>query len=371
MLTRLSFFIFLFISTSLFSQQYTQTVRGIVLDMSSNRPIVSANILIKSLNVRAQTDSIGSFLIPKVPVGNHSVLITMIGYESFMASEIVVISAKETVLNIQLRENNVVLKDVIIRPRVNKEEPLNSMASVSAKMLSVEEARRFAGGFDDPSRLVSAFAGVSSNLGNNGIVVRGNNPKSLQWKFEGVEISNPNHFADNAAFGGGVLSALSINTLANSDFFTGAFPAEYSNALSGVFDISMRKGNNVKKENTFQLGLTGIDFASEGPFKYGAKASYIVNYRYSTLALLKPILPEGGGNGVKYQDLSFKINIPTNKAGTFTIWGLALKDYTGITAKSDSLKWETNEDRQSKDISLYMGSFGLGHKYFRTSPDDV
>ena len=140
-------------------------------------------------------------------------------------------------------------------------------------MLSVEEASRYAGGFDDPARLVSAFAGVSSNVGNNGISVRGNNPKSLQWKFEGIEISNPNHFADGNVFGGGVLSALSSHNLGNSDFFSGAFPAEYSNALSGVFDMNLRKGNSGKKERTIQIGLTGLDYAEEGPGIKGGKAT--------------------------------------------------------------------------------------------------
>ena len=53
---------------------------------------------------------------------------------------------------------------VTISPKVNKEQPLDTTASVSARVLSVEEARRFAGGFDDPARLVSSFAGVSGNI---------------------------------------------------------------------------------------------------------------------------------------------------------------------------------------------------------------
>jgi hypothetical protein len=66
-----------------------------------------------------------------------------------------------------MKESHTSLDEVIIRPKINKEQPLNSMATVSAKMLSVEEAKRYAGGFDDPARLVSSFAGVSSNVGNN------------------------------------------------------------------------------------------------------------------------------------------------------------------------------------------------------------
>jgi hypothetical protein len=355
--------VFLF-SYTVFAQRPTQIVRGVVLDNASNQPISFANVSINALRVGATADSLGNFILPNIPVGSYSIFISAVGFESFAMNEILVTSAKETYLNILLKEKITTFAEVTVKPKVNKEVPLNSTASVSAKMLSVEEARRYAGGFDDPARLVSSFAGVSSNVGNNGIVVRGNNPKSLQWKFEGIEISNPNHFADNVVFGGGVLSALSSHSLGNSDFFSGAFPAEYSNALSGVFDMAMRKGNNSKHEHTVQIGLTGLDFASEGPLKKNSNSSYLFNYRYSTLALLKPLLPENGGNGVEYQDISFKFNFPTKKSGTFSIWGLGLKDYTGVKAKTDKKEWDDITDKQSQDISLYMGTFGVSHKYF-------
>jgi hypothetical protein len=355
--------VFLF-SFTVFAQKPTQTIRGVVLDNASNQPLSFASISINSLHMGVSADSVGNFMLTKIPIGSYSIAISAVGYEPFTMNEVLLTSAKETYLNIFLKEKTTTLSEVTVKPKVNKEIPLNATASVSAKMLSVEEARRYAGGFDDPARLVSSFAGVSSNVGNNGISVRGNNTNSLQWKFEGVEIPNPNHFADNYAFGGGLLSALSSHSLGNSDFFSGAFPAEYSNALSGVFDMAMRKGNNAKHEHTIQIGLTGLDFASEGPFKKDGKSSYLFNYRYSTLTLLRPLLPEGGGNGVEYQDLSFKLNFPTKKAGTFSVWGLGLKDKTGLKAKTDKKDWDDITDKQSTDISLYMGTFGISHKYF-------
>ena len=133
---------------------------------------------------------------------------------------------------------------------------------------------------------------------------------------EGIEIPNPNHFGDLETVGSGILTAMSSQVLANSDFLTGAFPAEYNNALSGVFDMSLRKGNTEKYEHTFQIGILGIDASSEGPVSKKTKSSYLFNYRYSTLALIAPVLPENG-NTIKYQDLSFKFNFPTKKAGTF------------------------------------------------------
>ena len=289
--------------------------------------------------------------------------VSFLGYEPSILREINVASAKETFLTITLKQNTKLLNEVVVRPNVNKEQSLNTMSTVSARMLSVDEAKRYAGGFDDPARLASSFAGVASNNGNNGIAVRGNNPKFLQWKMEGVEIPNPNHFADLSTFGGGGLTAMSSQLLSNSDFFTGAMPAEYGNALSGVFDIFMRNGNNEKHENTFQLGIIGIDAASEGPFKKDSRSSYLFNYRYSTLGLITPLLPKTT-DGVTYQDLSFKLNFPTKKAGIFSLWGIGLLDHSGAKEKSDSTKWFYDSDKENQDAKQYMSAAGITHKYF-------
>src|SRR6187549_2593397 len=106
--------------------------------------------------------------------------------------------------------------------------------------------------------MVTSFAGVvQTEDGNNNVSIRGNSPAGLLWRMEGVDIPNPNHFANTGTAGGGI-SILSSQLLANSDFMTGAFPAEYGNALSGLFDLRLRKGNNEKREYTFQAGFLGI-----------------------------------------------------------------------------------------------------------------
>jgi hypothetical protein len=335
-----------------------QTVRGTVAEATTQMPVPFATIQLTGGAMPA-----GTITLTGILPGRYDLQVSMTGYETNILKEIAVGGAKEVVLNILLKESVSALGEVVVTATVNKEQPINKMATVSARMLSVDEAARYAGGFDDPARLASAFAGVSSNISSNGIVVRGNAPKFLQWKMEGVEIPNPNHFADLSAFGGGGLTALSSQMLANSDFFTGAFPAEYSNALSGVFDMAMRNGNNKKHEHTFQLGAIGIDAASEGPFSKKCKASYLFNYRYSTLTLLAPLLPENAG-GVKYQDLSFKLNFPTKKAGTFSLWGIGLKDGSGAAAKTDSTLWKYVSDKEEQDVQQYMGAAGLSHKYF-------
>lgn len=361
---RITTSVFFLVFTSLVQAQSVQTIRGIVIDYASNIPIRSATVQVTNLNPAPKviTDSTGYFTF-SLPVGRYNLEASSTGYFPAAFRDILIGAAKETFVTLTLQQRVGLLREVVLQPRINKEQPLNSMATVSGKLLSVEEARRFAGGFDDPARLASSFAGVAGNIDQNGIIVRGNAPKFLQWKMEGVEIPNPNHFGDLETIGSGILTAMSSQVLGNSDFFSGAFPAEYSNALSGVFDISMRRGNSKKHEHTFQIGVLGIDASSEGPFKKNRSSSYLFNYRYSTLALVAPVLPENG-NSIKYQDLSFKLNFPTRKAGTITIWGIGLSDGAGSKPRTDRSEWVYNEDNEKVSIEQYMGVLGLSHKYF-------
>lgn len=357
--------LFAFVVVFKLHAQSTQTIRGTVVDKSSGSPIAFVNVIILDTSPLqgAVTDTLGVFTIQNVPTGRYDLQVSVLGYHRETIWEVLVESGKQTVLNISLTENINELDEVVIKPRINKHEALNPFSTVSSRMLSVEEASRYAGGFDDPARLASAFAGVASSTGTNGIIVRGNSPRYLQWRMEGVEIPDPNHFSNLRAFGGGVLTALSSHMLTNSDFFTGAFPAEYNNALSGVFDMAMRKGNSEETERTIQLGLIGLEASQEGPFKKGGKATYLYNYRYSTLGLLEPVLPDNA-ESIKYQDISFKFHLPTKKAGVFSLWGVGLIDGASAYPKTDSLKWFYHDDKQEDIIRQYMGAVGLNHNYF-------
>ncbi|MDH6358491.1 carboxypeptidase-like regulatory domain-containing protein [Parabacteroides sp. PF5-9] len=344
----------------------TQIIRGIVVDKASGAPLPYISIGLLDLPLMGgATEEDGKFELKNVPIGRHDVQATAIGYESVIFREIMVTSAKEVYLEIQLKENIQELGEVVVTNKTNKDQPLNTMALSGARMLSVEEARRYAGGMDDPARLASSFAGVSPSAGNNGISIHGNAPHLLQWRLEDVEIPNPNHFADISVLGGGVLSSLSSNILGNSDFLTGAFPAEYGNAVSGVFDMRLRNGNNQKYEHTLQAGILGIDVASEGPLSKKYNASYIFNYRYSTTSLLSKF---GGeveeGSTIDYQDLNFKLNFPTRKAGVFSLWATALIDDYKVTPEKNTEKWETMDDRQFSYADQTIAAGGITHRYF-------
>lgn len=356
--TLLVFFCVVSISSA---QNITGTIRGEVLDLYSEVPLPYVNIVIldSALNKGAITDEQGKFVLEDIPVGRYKIQFSFIGYETVLLSDVLITSGNNPSLNIKLKESVTSLDEVTVRAKQEKEKPLNKMATVSAKQLNMEEANRFAGGFDDPARLVTSFAGVTNGAGDeNGLSVRGNSPKSILWQIEGVPVPNPNHFGEINGFGGGGISALSSKTIGHSDFFTGAFPAEYGNALSSVFDLSIRNGNPAKHHHSLQVGFLGLDAASEGPFTKESNASYLFNYRYSTLSLL--------GLGIDYQDLSFKLNFPTKKAGTFSIWGLGLID--GVSSKPDldtldaNAKWQYYDDITTEKAKISTGVSGLSHK---------
>ena len=341
------------------TSQTTQTIRGQVCDIASGEPMIGVTITVENgITMATVSDIDGNFEIKNVPVGRHSVRASYIGYEPVLLKEQLVSSGKELVLNLRMRESISELGEVVIKPRVNKQQPLNEMAQVGARMFSVEEATRYAGGMADPARTASMFAGVATGGATNGISIHGNSPQMLQWRVEGVEVPNPNHFAEITEAGGGVFTSLNGTVLANSDFLTGAMPAEFGNALSGAFDMKMRVGNNTKFEHAVQVGTLGVDFASEGPLGKGSKASYLVNYRYSFLEIVKKLHAINmEKETLDYQDLSFKLNMPTTKVGTFALWFTGLID-NYENEVPDVSDWETlwdSNDSWSRQRNCVVG----------------
>lgn len=345
------------------AQVVTSKIQGRVIDKSTESPIPFANIGITNppLNLGTISDAQGEFLIDNVPVGRCVLQVSYIGYATLEISDVLVTSGNNPLLIIKLEESTYSLDEIVVRPKLEKEKPINNMATVSAKQINMEEANRYAGGFDDPARLVTSFAGVVGGAGdNNAVSVRGNSPKGTLWQIEGIPVPNPNHFAEITGFGGGGITALSSKTIGNSDFFMGAFPAEYGNALSSVFDLSIRTGNTSEFQHAVQAGFFGLDVGSEGPININAKSSYLFNYRYSTLALFDL--------GLDYQDLSFKFHFPTQKAGNFTFWGLGLIDesYSSPdpldTLEADA-KWQYYDDISTENAQLTtsVGGGGLSH----------
>ncbi len=368
---------FICFATTVLAQSPGQTLRGNVRDADNGEPLNGATAYLLKTNppIGTTTNESGNYIIEKLPVGRYQLQVSHLGYETLTITEVLVASGRETVLNIQLRERADSLQAIIVKASSLSN---SSDAPINRLNFSVEEQFRFPGTNFDPARLAMAYPGVAGdNDGTNIISVRGNSPNALQWRLEGVEIVNPNHtanagtFSDRPTGAGGGVNILSAQLLGSSSLLTGAFPAQYGNALGGIMDMSLRSGNDQRHELIAQAGFIGIEAAAEGPISVGSSAvgsgqsgaakaaspSFLVNYRYSFTGLLTAMGADFGDEETAYQDVAFHVALPGKKGGKLSLFGVGGKSSTLYRSPTDSATIEKelfNIDFQSK-----MGAAGL------------
>ena len=358
--------LFLF-SFNLSAQELTQTVKGTVLDKQAEYPLIGVNVQwLNNGDVQGTTTDVdGNFRMDEIPVGRQSFQFSYIGYKPIVIPNVLVNSAKELVLEIQMEEDLTELEEIVVTDKKDKRRAVNEMAAISARSMSIEELSRFSGTTGDVARMAQNYAGVSgASDDRNDIIVRGNSPSAVLWRMEGVDIPSPNHWATLGA-SGGPISMLNANNLRNSDFISSAFPAEYGNVTGAVFDLKLRNGNPDKYEFLGQIGFNGFEGGIEGPLGLGKKGSFMVNYRYSTLGVFDALGVDfgTGGNVPQYQDINFKVNVPTEKSGTFSLWGMGgISDIT-FTAEpgEDNL---FSDDDENLTSGSNTGMIGLTHLFF-------
>lgn len=356
-------FILLIPFKALFSQ-IQQTIRGKVLDKETQMPLQGATLIVNDtiLKKGAVSDEKGNFRITDIPVGKYSIKISYVGYNDKIL-DVQVSSAKEVVLTIELEESYTETQEVVIEG-VKRGEVQNELAMVSTRSFDVSETERYAGSRGDPARMASNFAGVQgADDSRNDIVVRGNSPLGVLYRVDGMDIPNPNHFAVSGSTGGPV-SILNNKVMGNSDFYTSAFPAEYGNAISAVFDIRLRNGNNEKTEFSGQLGFLGTEIAIEGPFKK-SKSSFLAVYRYSTLQLFQFMGIQIGTDAVpKYQDLTFKLYFPLKNQASLSFFGMGGNSSIDIKISDQKKPKEDfyGEDDRDQYFDTRMGVLGMNYQ---------
>jgi hypothetical protein len=348
--------------------QITQRVRGSVQDRESHMALPGVTVALGADEgiAIATTDSAGAFTITNVPVGKCIIRFSLVGYQTITMDNVLVTSGREVVLPVAMEEAaGVQLDELVVR---TSKEHINEMATVSARTFDVQETERYAGSRADPARMAANFAGVQgADDSRNDIIIRGNSPQGVLWRLEDVDIPSPNHFAVPGTTGGPV-SMLNSKTLANSDFFMGAFPAEYGNTTAGVFDLKMRNGNKDRYEFTAQLGILGTELSGEGPVSHKSGSSFLFTYRYSTLQLFEGLHIKIGTNSIpNYQDASFRLHFPLGKKTSlvlFGLGGLSKIDLVVSDLKSppDELYGESDRDQYFRSNTGIAGA-SLSHTF--------
>jgi hypothetical protein len=355
------FIISLFIAQLTIAQNNRQNIRGVVTDKLTQTTLPGATVQIinGTASTGAITDANGIYILPDMAPDRYEIKVSYIGYKDVFASNVVVTSGKEVVLDIAMEEDLKLLDEVVITANLMA-GTINKLIPVSARTFSTEEVNRYAGGRSDPARLAANFAGVSApDDSRNDIVIRGNSPVGVLWRIDGMNVTNPNHFATVGTTGGAV-SALNTNLLKSSDFLTSAFPAEYGNATAGVFDLGFRNGNTQKRETTLQAGLiTGLEATTEGPISKSKGSSYLVGYRYALAGVAQAVGIDIGTTALpSFQDLSFNVSSGNSKLGKFTLFGILATSSINI---EDGNSGSLYGNGAGHDLSSQIGIVGVKH----------
>lgn len=330
------------------------TVRGKIIDKQSRRPVAYANVVVVGIPGKgASADSLGMFSIEQVPPGIYRLEATLIGYKSSVTPEYVV-SASTPFIEIEMEEDENMLAAVVVTPspfRKTVESP------VSMRIIGLQEIEKSPGGNRDISRIVRAYPGVSfSPIGyRNDLIVRGGSPSENRFYMDGIEIPNINHFATQGASGGPV-SIVNADLIREISFYTGAFPANRSGALSSVLDFRLRDGNPEKQ--TFKATLGASEVSLSGSGHLGKKTTYLFSARQSYLQLLfkalgLPFLPN-------FIDGQFKLKSKLSAHDELTILGLV-----GI----DKMKLNTDEKGEDAEYilsylpTIHQETFTVGAAY--------
>lgn len=361
-------FFFYFLYSIAFAAE-AQTIQGIVLDKTTETALTGAIIDIPGLTPPkgAVADVDGRFIISGLTPGRYQLRIRYVGYDEELLPDVLVTTGKDADLRILLEENRQALQTVTISGS-NKVKPVNRLAKVSAIALNPETVSRYSGGRCNIARMASNYAGVGTTDDyQNELVIRGNSPTGVLWRLEGIPIPSPGHLSTYGNSGGS-FNAVNPNLLGQSDFLTGAFPAEYGNTIAGVMDMSYRSGNKEKLEGMAQIGAwSGGEALLEGPVFKKQNGSFIVGYRYSFVDMLHSLGVRAGGRYVpQYQDLNWKLDLGKGKH-RLEWFGLTGKSHIYVSGRDVDPENLFASPTQDSELGGNLLVTGLRHQWILDS----
>ncbi|MDR0688258.1 MAG: TonB-dependent receptor, partial [Prevotellaceae bacterium] len=329
--------------------QQTQTIRGVVVDEDTQQPVAGVAVWVDSMQGGAfTTDSSGTFVLTRVPVGKKYLYMRHIAYKPVERYEVALLSGKEATVAIALKEHVRTLDEVVVAYSEEKQK--------EGVRIVPTAVNRYAGNVRDPLRMLSSVVGVQ-NLSDdkNDLVVRGNSPIGVLWALEGCEILNPNHFSASGGTGGAI-SVFNPDMMGVSTLYTGAFPAKFGNVLSAVFDAKLRSGSKHKFEHYAQLSNIDGNAGSEGYLTKGA-ASYNLAYRQSLAGAIENVSQsyrDKLGATPDFKDFAAKLHF-SHRRGATSVWAVGGLSQIDVEAGNGVNSTTLDIGNSTKTLSAGVG----------------
>ncbi len=342
---------------SVFAQE--ASLKGRVVDAVNNEPLPFVNVIVSGTSTGTVTDMDGNFVLTGLEPGFVRIEASFVGYKRAVSSEVEVRVSRTNSIEIQMEEQQEEIEEVTVTAspfRKTEESP------VSLRSIGIGEIEKSPGANRDISKVIQSFPGVQSTPAyRNDIIIRGGGPSESRFYLDGVEVPFINHFATQGASGGPV-GIINADFLREVNYYSGAFPANRGNALSGVLEFSQVDGNKEKLKFQGTLGASEVAATLDGPlgekttFIFSARRSYL-QFLFSVLEL--PFLPN-------FTDMQFKVRSRLDKKNELTFIGLGAVDVFDL-----NLGIEDPDEQQSFILSSipvneqWNYTLGAVYKHFR------
>lgn len=216
----------------------TGKLSGIVLDKSSNDPLVGVNVTLEGTTLGASTDLDGYYVILNVPAGIYTVNFSYIGYQTLAYENIRVVPDITKRLDVSMEETSLELGEVVT---VVAERPFFEVgATQTVRVLESDEIQRSP--IKGIEKIVAINAGVvmadgsGGDISNPTINVRGGRGNETLIVVDGIPY--------NDQVLGGAVGTIPDAAIEQVSSQLGGFSAKYGNVQSGIVNIVTKGGQS-------------------------------------------------------------------------------------------------------------------------------
>ncbi len=316
-------------------------VKGFVYEKSSGEPLPFVTVAIEGTSIGNKTNNSGFFNIPKIPVGEVTLRVSSVGYET--ATKTVKITANYTTsTKVFLKKRTRTFKRVVITTKKaeKKYDTRVGVTKITPKELKLLPS---IGGEPDIAQYLSVMPGVVSTGDQGGqLYIRGGSPIQNKILLDGMTIYNPFHSI-------GLYSVFETEAIRGAEVMSGGFGVEYGDRTSAIVNVTTKDGN--KNELKGKIGINPIlaKVFVEGPISKakeegGGTTTFLASLKHSYLDQSSTALYGGLGEPYKsrlpysFTDMYGKINLNSASGGKFSFFGFNFDDRVNFTGSK--LNWK-------------------------------
>mgnify|MGYP005843586891 CR=1 FL=1 len=322
--------LYFIVITKLIAQQKDGTIKGVVYIQSTGESAAFCNVYIKGTTIGTSTDLNGYFILTRVPVGTHTLVITSLDFDTIQdvisITEHAVVSKKY-----YGKRKSIYLQEIEVSAKQAEKTEKVNIALTKIDPIAISKLPSI--GEPDIAQYLQVLPGVVSTGDQGGqIYIRGGLPVQNKILLDGMTLFNPFHSL-------GLFSVFDNDIIKKADVYSAGFQVEYGGRNSAIMDIHTKDGNKKNISGKVQASTFSAKLSLEGPIikqdSNKAGASYIFSVKHSylpqTSLLLYPYANDFTSNktqGLPYYftDVYAKTSFNTPSGSKINFGGFSFND---------------------------------------------